>query len=176
MILKYNTKKQFNTHFIYSFSYKNKRFLIIYNKVFFKKHIILIPVQLASLAFLNNYILFIILNKIVIKEINIFIKIFFKNIIFNKPFFSKKILIIGLGFKIEKVTSCFLKIHVNFSHPFFIYVPKNINLINVENQGLLFSSNAKSSLSSFSSIFYQIKKPSLYKSKGLYFYDLLKTN
>lgn len=174
MLIKIAIKTYNKKQFIYSFILNNKKFIVIYNKTFDKKHIILLPNDIYFLNFTNNNIIFIIMDFIKKKEIKNFYKFFYKNIVYNEIIFSRKVILKGLGYKIEKISSNFMKLSINLSHPFFIYIPTIINILKIQNQSLFFSSNNKEIIDLFSNIFYKIKKPNLYKNKGIFFFNILK--
>ena len=175
MIIKFNIKTQSKKKFIYSFILNKKRFIVIYNEGYLQKHIILMPISITPLNLNNRSIIFLNSNSINNKKVNQFFRLFYKNMIYNENTFSRKIILKGLGYKLEKINSNFLKINVNFSHPFFIYVPKVINIVSLESQNLHITSNDKKTIDFFSNLFSQMKKPNLYKNKGIFFFNLLKT-
>jgi len=173
MLLKIYFSKTKESFFIYSFTFKKKNFLVIYQKNYCQKHVILTPKNIFSITINKNYIIVASLHLPKISKISTFTKLLYKNTFYSSEFFSKKMLMIGLGFKIEILNSRFMKLYLNFSHPLFLYVPKVVDIISIKNQSLFLSSTSKVVLDSFSFSFKQVKKPNLYKNKGIFFYNLI---
>ena len=85
---------------------------------------------------------------------NFFIKIFDNNFFFKVDFFAQKIIMVGLGFKFEIFNEQFIKLFINFSHPLFLFFPKNIQIKSIKNQTLVLSSMDKGLLVQFSQVFF----------------------
>lgn len=83
--------------------------------------------------------------------------------------YEKKLLIEGVGFKWE-IKGDKLQLNIGFSHPVFINIPKNVNLI-VEKGTLTISGIDKEAVTLFAMQVRKMKRVEPYKGKGIRYSD-----
>lgn len=84
-------------------------------------------------------------------------------------FFEKKLIIEGVGFKVEHSGSK-LVLSLGFSHKVNVEIPKGINVL-VEKNKITISGVNKEDVSSFAANIRGLKKPEPYKGKGIRYDD-----
>src|SRR3989344_2031480 len=83
--------------------------------------------------------------------------------------FTKKLLIEGIGYKVEK-TGEVVALNVGFSHQVKIKIPKGLT-VSVEKNMINISGSDKESVGQFAAKIRAIKKPEPYKGKGIRYED-----
>ncbi|MEX0933913.1 MAG: 50S ribosomal protein L6 [Candidatus Paceibacterota bacterium] len=86
----------------------------------------------------------------------------------NTPY-QKKLIVEGVGFRVE-VSEGSLTLHVGFSHPVVIKVPKEIT-VSVEKNTIHLSGIDKEMVGRFAAEIRAVKKPEPYKGKGIRYED-----
>ena len=86
----------------------------------------------------------------------------------NEPF-SKKLLVEGIGFRVE-MAGTKLKFGLGFSHPVFIDIPEGVKVI-VEKNTITISGADKEVVGQFAANVRSLKKPEPYKGKGIRYDD-----
>jgi large subunit ribosomal protein L6 len=87
-------------------------------------------------------------------------------------FFSKKLVLIGVGIRawvkyIEKEQKNILLIKLGFSKDLYIQIPQNLMVFSLRPTLLLIRGLNKEAVTLFSSYLKQLKKPDVYKGKGI---------
>lgn len=141
---------------IYYFIFPNLNYCLIPKNFFFKID--------------KNFIIFYYLNEKLKKKFFNFINLFKTLIKKNNTFFTKKLLLKGLGLKaILSPDLTILELKLGFSHSIKIKIPKNkINIKLIKNTIIATSSN----LVTLGNYLYKIrnfKKPNIYKGKGIWY-------
>ncbi len=83
-----------------------------------------------------------------------------------------KLLLQGLGFKLESVNSFFIKLFLASSFCVFVFIPADIQFNICTNQICFFKSFNRSLLIAFCTRLNLLKKASIYSTKGLYSFNL----
>ena len=86
----------------------------------------------------------------------------------NNPF-SKKLIIEGIGYKVENKGKSLI-FNLGFSHPIEVIIPEDVGVL-VEKNTLTISSVNKESVGQFSARIRSLKKPEPYKGKGIRYED-----
>lgn len=83
--------------------------------------------------------------------------------------YQQKMEIRGVGYKVE-LNDSFLEINIGKSHPILLSVPKKLDVIvSAGKKDLLIKGIDKQEVSSFSAKIREIKKPSAYHDKGIFY-------
>lgn len=83
--------------------------------------------------------------------------------------YTARLILVGVGFRVEKVTSDILQLKVGFSHFIDIKIPSTIKIFSTKRNQIVLQSSDLENLSKFASHIQNLKKPEVYKGKGILF-------
>jgi ribosomal protein L6P/L9E len=84
--------------------------------------------------------------------------------------FFKQLVLEGVGYKVTFFSSCYvLFLKIGFSHPINIKIPKGIQLLCCKETVIVLKSSSKTLLGTFALKMKHLKKPDVYKNKGILF-------
>jgi ribosomal protein L6P/L9E len=156
---------------------KKFKFFYLYNKKNNLKYVVFLPNTFFFKLISKQEVIFVFSKGMVNQSSSRKLHNFFLNLqnsSLSTNYFSKKLVLKGLGFKCELFNKHFIKINISYSHPYFVYIPVNLFLNFINNQAFIASSRDKRLLDKFNQLFIRVRKPSIFKDKGIFFYNLLK--